>query len=488
MQSLKFAPSAEGIHAHPSLFEIGGWGLFALLVLLYFIAGVAGLSVHTAYDGITPIWPPSGIAFAFLFLFGIRLWPAIVIAMLGLSLFADIPIAVGLAAGLGSVLEAVIPILILRRLGFDGNLNRLQNVLYFVGIAVLIGPMFSSTIGSAAFAVWQSLKLDAFIRMWAFWWLGNSIGILMIGSSLLIWSATPKQGELGGGGSLLLLVLLTVAASYASVAIDTFPISTLSLYFLFPLIVFAAMQYSARWVSVVYLTALMTFILSGVLLFPERFQVAEIGEIYLNISFLSVFTFLGLFASAAHTEQLENRLLEYKATTDFLTGLRNRHAFLDELNHMLNHLRRSEDRHSLLFIDLDGFKAINDSAGHATGDQVLNALGQVIGQVVRGQDIAARLGGDEFAILLRNCGAYHALLIAEKVRSAVSNCSVSINGFDYSVTASIGIVRIENPCHNVTMLMELADQACYSSKRAGGDRVTMAEGLADFATHHSLRS
>ncbi|MEN8178653.1 MAG: diguanylate cyclase [Pseudomonadota bacterium] len=455
--------------------EARHWLGLAVLALLYFLAGVIGLTVQTAYNGITPIWPASGIAFAALFLFGVRLWPAIILAMLGLALFAGIPFYVALAAGIGSVLEAVVPVLILRQKQFNGNLNRLNNVLLFVAFAVFLGPVFSATAGVSAFTIHQSLEPDATLWLWAFWWLGNSIGVLMVGSAILIWKAAPVGKTPNKTIGKKALLVLTVIASFTSMAINTYPLSTLILFFMFPLIVFAATHYSMRWVSILYLSALLTFILAGALLFPDKFNVVEIDGIYLNLAFLVVFTFLGLFASAAHSEQLDNRILEYQATTDSLTGMNNRRAFLEQLNTTVHNLRRSDDRHSLLYIDLDGLKAVNDSAGHATGDLVLQASTRIIRRIIRHQDIAGRLGGDEFAILLRNCDSDDAMSIAEKIRRVVSEHSTTAKNKQYSVTTSIGIIDIDPSHHDIPGLLEAADEACYVSKRAGGNQITLAD-------------
>ena len=451
------------------------WGGIGVLAALYFLAGIIGLSVQTAYNGITPIWPASGIAFAALLLFGVRLWPAIILAMLCLALYAEIPVFVALSAGIGSVLEAAIPVMLLQRFRFDGNLNRLQNILYFLVFAVFLGPVFSATAGAAAFAMHQSLEIYAIIRMWAFWWLGNSIGILMVGSAILIWSATPNKGITGSIGLRTALVCLTVIASFSSMAINTFPFSTLILFFLFPLIILAAMQDNLRFVALIYLSVLLTFLIAGALFFPEKFNTAEIDGVYLNITFLIIFTFLGLFASAAHTEQLDKRILEYQAATDNLTGMKSRQAFLELLNTTVRNLRRDNDRHSLLYIDLDGLKNVNDSAGHSTGDLVLKSITQIIRRIIRSQDVAGRLGGDEFAILLRNSDSHAAMILAEKIRHAIAEHITSFKKLQFSVTASIGIVDIDQSCDDVETVLETADQACYASKRSGGNQITLAE-------------
>lgn len=455
--------------------RISHWLGIAFLAQLYFLAGVVGLTVQTTYQGITPIWPASGIAFASLFLFGARLWPAIILAMLELALYADIPLSVALVAGLGSVLEAIIPTQILRQKGFTGNLDRLNNVLQFVLYAVILGPVFSSTLGTLAFALHQSPEPVSIIRMWAFWWLGNSIGLLMMGSIILIWSTTPSEKTNREILGKTLIATLTILVSFFSMAIRSVPFSTLMLFSMLPLIIISAMRYSMRWVSLHYLSALSAFILAGALFFPEKINVTEIDGFYLNMAFLVVLTFIGLFASAAHTEQIDKRSLEIQATTDDLTGMMNRNAFMNQLRNTVQNLRRNDDRHCLLYVDLDGLKTVNDSAGHSAGDSLLTAVTSIIRRAIRSQDIAGRLGGDEFAILLRNCDTPDALGIAEKIRQTVSQHAISVEDRDLSVTASIGVVDIDRSCHDIAILLESVDQACYASKRAGGNRFTLAQ-------------
>ncbi|MDJ0806100.1 MAG: GGDEF domain-containing protein, partial [Gammaproteobacteria bacterium] len=216
------------------------------------------------------------------------------------------------------------------------------------------------------------------------------------------------------------------------------------------------------------------FILTGAWFYPEKFNVEEIDTVFLNITFLIIFTFLGLFAAAAQTELLDKRIFEYEASTDNLTGMTSRRAFLDQLRTAVQNLRRNNDKHCLLYIDLDGLKSVNDTAGHSTGDLALKSITRIIRSTIRGQDIAGRLGGDEFAILLSNCDTQAAMVIAEKIRQAVAEYRISHHGQRFTVTASIGGVNIDQSSHDIETLIESADQACYTSKRSGGNRITLA--------------
>ncbi len=445
-----------------------------ILTLLYFLAGIIGLAVQTHPSGITPIWPASGIAFAALYIYGLRLWPAIMLGMVSLSFYAEVPLAIALIAGAGSVLEAIVPILILRRLNFDGDLNRVHSIFLFVSIAVVLGPIFSASLGSLAFSWMMPMGISETLRIWAYWWLGNGIGILIIGSFLLIWLATPNTGKKGELPGKLLILIATAVAMFLSLAINQHPYSTLILFLLIPFAVLAAMRYGLRCVSTMALVTMIVTLVTGAWLIPEAFKHAELGTIYLNIAFLVIITSTGLLVSAANYERIHHQIMKYRATIDALTGLGNRHEFLHQLERTLLNLRRRDDNHSLMYIDLDGLKLVNDTAGHAAGDEVLKQIGQVFQRITRNQDVVGRLGGDEFAILLRNCDTEDASVIAEQIRKEVASEIITWQKKEYRVTASIGIVRIDKDHDQAATVIEQADTACYTSKRAGGDQITIS--------------
>jgi diguanylate cyclase (GGDEF)-like protein len=125
-------------------------------------------------------------------------------------------------------------------------------------------------------------------------------------------------------------------------------------------------------------------------------------------------------------------------------------------------------------IDLDHFKPINDSAGHAAGDAVLVAVAQAIKSRVRGSDLAVRLGGDEFALLLPGCDHARAMAVAEKVREAIAGLAVDWQGRKLRVGASLGVAELGDQHADPAQWLSQADAACYEAKRAGRDTVRLA--------------
>ena len=176
------------------------------------------------------------------------------------------------------------------------------------------------------------------------------------------------------------------------------------------------------------------------------------------------------------TERRENReRLSWSASHDTLTRLLNRAAFEERLAAWITHPRHGVCA-ALLFIDLDHFKAVNDSAGHAAGDGVLRDVAAVLQGQVRAGDTAARLGGDEFALLLPGCVAAVALQLAERLRQAITLIGVQHEGQRLGVGASIGVVEID-PGLGATPAAWMAqvDAACYAAKHAGRGAVHLGQ-------------
>jgi len=171
----------------------------------------------------------------------------------------------------------------------------------------------------------------------------------------------------------------------------------------------------------------------------------------------------------------ESRLLstelEYQANHDLLTGLTNRYAFEKYLKDHLLKRKNDQPEATLLYIDLDQFKLVNDTCGHAAGDALLVQLSAVLKQHTNDNSVFARLGGDEFALILNETPLQDGLEIAEKIRNAAQSFRFSWDGRSFTVETSIGAVPINRENHNFEELVAAADEACYSAKNEGRNRV-----------------
>jgi diguanylate cyclase (GGDEF)-like protein len=185
---------------------------------------------------------------------------------------------------------------------------------------------------------------------------------------------------------------------------------------------------------------------------------------------------LTAIADQAATALENGRLLEqvsHQATHDDLTGLANRALFEDVATRALQQSRRSHEPVALLFVDLDGFKAVNDEWGHAAGDLLLAEVARRVEGGLRAGDLVARLGGDEFTVLLPNTTAAVAFEIGERIRAAVNAPIASVRGVH--VSASVGIAVAPDDGMSFQPLLRAADGAMYRAKALGRDRCARVE-------------
>lgn len=175
-----------------------------------------------------------------------------------------------------------------------------------------------------------------------------------------------------------------------------------------------------------------------------------------------------IFASRTHNQQI---LLEQKATEDYLTESGNRRALSIQLRESVELMVRAAESTSLILMDLDFFKSVNDSYGHTMGDELLIKLCQLVRSNIRLTDRLYRYGGEEFVVVLRNTAAQEAYLIAEKLRNTISGYPLMVK---YQVTASFGVAELK-PDENETQWLTRVDSALYQSKKEGRNRTTLAE-------------
>ncbi|MEM9530504.1 MAG: EAL domain-containing protein [Pseudomonadota bacterium] len=179
-----------------------------------------------------------------------------------------------------------------------------------------------------------------------------------------------------------------------------------------------------------------------------------------------------------------NRQLEYQASYDELTGIYNRRSFEDRLGEAWTEADNSGVGGYLMYLDLDQFKVVNDTCGHAAGDEVLRQVAELIQAQVRSVDTVGRLGGDEFGIVLKNCPAEAALRVAETVRRAVEDYQFTWGSDVFRIGVSIGVVPIDCARGDINELQQLADAACYAAKEAGRNQVHFVTDDSDQAQKH----
>ena len=191
---------------------------------------------------------------------------------------------------------------------------------------------------------------------------------------------------------------------------------------------------------------------------PRRMDEAQRG--ILQSLARAVVTTLELRRAVLHVREM--------AMTDALTGIANRPAFLDALGRAIARLRSADVPFGLVYVDLDGFKRVNDRHGHAAGDEVLREVSIALRTCLRREDVAARIGGDEFAAVLSGAGDTEFTFVAERIRYAVA---ARMAGLGREVTTSVGAVTFFTAPADEAEAIALADELMYAAKAAGKNRV-----------------
>lgn len=188
-----------------------------------------------------------------------------------------------------------------------------------------------------------------------------------------------------------------------------------------------------------------------------------------------------VFRDMSRERQYATRLA-HLASHDALTGLLNRREFERRVNAVLVERRYGDAQHAVLYLDLDEFKVVNDTCGHAAGDELLRQVSAILRPRLREGDTLARLGGDEFGVLLEHCGPDPALAIADGLRTAIGDFHFQWNQRSFKIGASIGVVNVAHGPQTLAGVLSAADAACYMAKDKGRNRLQVYSPESDEVT------
>lgn len=169
-----------------------------------------------------------------------------------------------------------------------------------------------------------------------------------------------------------------------------------------------------------------------------------------------------------------NDELKYMSRVDGLTGLYNRRYWQERFDNTFKLARRREQSVTVMMLDIDHFKKINDTYGHQAGDKVIQALSSIVQQSVRETDLAGRYGGEEFAVVLSDSTADTSLLVAERIRSAAESMQVEHEGRIITFTISLGLAEFNREFRSAMLWLEQADMALYDAKHNGRNQARVA--------------
>ena len=280
-------------------------GLSLLVAIVYFAGAELGLSLASAHENVTPVWPPTGIAIASLLIFGPRVLPGIFLGALAANLRTSISPASALGIAIGNTLEALVAWLLLQRsIRWRNSFDSVSDVMIFVVYAAVLAPLVSATIGSLSLAFGDPKQWANFWYLWLTWWMGDGFGALIVSPLLLSWSRSPKIDrkdipEIASLFVLLLIVVLIVFGGWFPGPVKTYPLAYLCL----PCLLWAALRFDQRIVT----SAIV--LIAGLAVWGARHGYGPFVQPSPNVTLLLLISFVGttslmtLLVAAVTTER-----------------------------------------------------------------------------------------------------------------------------------------------------------------------------------------
>jgi len=480
---------------------------------------VANLVVATLYAGLgavvgrffgayglfpAPIWLPAGIACVVCMVGGAGLLPGVFVGscivnwlVFGSPLHVAAAMSVSNAAGpwIGAVATRFLrpP---------SGLFTRFIGVVGFILGGVVLHATITAAGGTFALALGQPLSTEEVYRTFWSWWLCDSGGTFFFAPALLLWlgaERTPHAVDRAPSPLDTLVLLSTIAAAALLFAVPGLGrlVRPDAVFLLTVPLSWITLRISLR-AAYTLLTLICITATVGTVIGEGPFHAPSVANPLQSVSLMTVLfamDALTLIALTSERREAEFRLartqgtlkravartemLRREALTDPLTGIGNRRFFMANAGMALERARQANQRLSLILLDLDHFKQLNDTGGHATGDAALQAIAQTLTGLVRSEDILARIGGEEFAVVLPQIGLAEAAEIAERLRRAVASLAPQSRGTANlpPLTASFGVTERWPADCTIEDLLRRADSAVYAAKAKGRNRVELAAVL-----------
>jgi len=439
------------------------------LTSAYFVTATLGLRLAYVNPSATAVWPGTGIALAAFLILGYDVWPAILIGAFLVNVTTAGTFATSVEIALGNTLEGLLGAYLVNRFANGRNaIDRVQDIFKFALLAAGLASTVSSTIGTTALALAGFVSWPQYGKVWVTWWLGDATGAVVLAPALLLWRNTPlprwnavRWAEALAMFTGTIIVALAVFAGLKAVSETHYPLH----FFLTPFFVWAALRFGGREAATAILLA--SAVAWGTLRGSAPFARGTWDESLLLLqAFMGITSImiLSLAAEAGERQQVEGRL-RHLAMSDPLTGLGNYRDLVSAIDTEIARAQRTERSFSILFMDLDGLKVINDRYGHLVGSRALRRVAEALRFLSRAMDKAARFGGDEFALVLPETSEIVARQVAGRV------CERLVNDEELPpITVSVGVAEYPRDGNTAESLIGAADRLLYDVKgrSAGG--------------------
>lgn len=452
-----------------------------LLTVLYVLLGLLSYVLTQSNDVVTAnLFIPEGESLAIALVYGLRIWPSVFMGQWILHSIHHIPAGAALLASMANVIELFFAVMLLRRLGFRPMLATSRDfmLLAFVEaialqpLSTLLGMMVLWLTGMGEFYLTNLVNIVDYLSLY------QAISQILFVATVLVIIDTVRFPR-GQSYWLSLGVVILGMGSYFELMF-TFgktwgltPLHMITVIYFFLLVMSIAFDIVGAVLANLLLLAYMKYsVLVGTFSSSPLGDITQQGQ-HADIFIIGVLLSTGLIGALQRERNQYIAALKETAIRDYLTGLYNRRYFYELAQRELGRLKRKPMPLSLLCIDIDFFKQINDRFGHAIGDQALQLWAGVLKNGLRSDDVAVRMGGEEFVILVE--GDSSASRVAKKLMLMLDDALKE--GVIPAFTVSIGTTSINQEDSDIDVALSRGDAALYEAKRRGRNRVVSFEEL-----------
>ncbi len=371
----------------------------------YVVAAKLSLRLASIHPSATPVWPPTGIAIATLVALGLRFWPSIFIGafLVNLTTAGSVLTSIGIATG--NTLEALLAsFLVVRFASGPKVFEKSWDILRFALYAGILSTAVAATLGVTSLALGGFAPWKQYGVIWRTWWLGDAAGALIFTPFLLLWGANLSlkwtKRQLVEAGVLIVSLMITAGMVFGVIfhaRMSGDPWTFLCTPFLVWIAFRFGQQESSAAICLLSVIAVVGTV-DGRGPFVRETSNDSLLLLQTFLSFMALGTLI--FGAEASERRRQEEQALVLAVSDPLTGLANYRLLLDRLGSEINRYDRDGRPFSILLLDLDGLKKINDAHGHVVGSLALCRMAEVLHLSCRAIDTPARYGGDEFALVL----------------------------------------------------------------------------------------
>lgn len=439
------------------------------MAFVYFIAGQLSFLISVDSAIVTLVmFTAEGFALAGVLIYGRHLWFGIFIGQFCLGLSTDLALAPAALTAAVNALEALLAFYLFNRLRLKTSLSRTKDVAGLISLIFLVLQPFSALAGNLVLLSFNVIDISHYFTSTFAWWLGNSMGQLLVAPFLMYAhhhcrSTLPLEFIGNALATLALSYLVLIHFDLKHLAL----LLTATMPFLIYLAAKRDLHYASFSVIVIAFVAIYSAHLNlGIFSGDDSIS----AMISLNFYILSQLMLVLLVGTLLAEKQYALKRLNQMALYDQLTGLPNRYLLQDRIQQAIRTTHRNNCLAAVCFIDIDHFKAVNDTLGHEAGDTVLKEITSRIKRSIREDDSLLRIGGDEFVLVLTNIHHQRNVATLLEYIGAEANEPIKIGTQSAHVSLSVGVSLYPQDTDSMCALIANADTAMYEAKHSGKNK------------------